>query len=217
MMIKRMIFLGPPGAGKGTHAGMIAEHYGIPKISTGEILRGEVKAGTELGRKAEDYISSGELVPDDIVIGMLKTRLASEGRKGFILDGYPRTLEQARALDRIESINLVVNMKVSKKTIMARITNRWTCRNCQAIYNTLFVKPRKEGICDRCGSELYQREDQKPEVVEDRLRVYEEQTAPLIEHYRKKGVLMDVSSEGEKEVVHRRILAAVREFYGEKA
>jgi adenylate kinase len=209
----RMIFLGPPAVGKGTHAGMVAEHYKIPKVSTGEMLREEMKAGTDLGRKAGVYVGKGELVPDSIVIGMLRSKLSSkECSKGYILDGFPRTLEQARSLEDVR-MDLVVNMVAAKGTLMARMTNRWTCSECQAIYNTLFVKPRKTGVCDACGGKLYQRDDQKPEVVEERLRVYERQTAPLIAYYRKKGILMDVSAEGEKAVVHERILSSIQGYF----
>ncbi len=214
----KMIFLGAPGVGKGTHAGKIAAHYNIPRISTGEILREEVKAGSELGKKANEYMEKGELVPDEIIIGMLKDKLsADENKEGYILDGFPRTTQQAEALDGVTPMDLVVNMKASHDTIIARISNRLTCRSCQAIYNILFVKPKKEGVCDRCGGELYQRDDQKPEVVKERLEVYEKQTAPLIDFYRKKGILMDVSAEGDVDVVHKRVLAAIEDHISKKS
>lgn len=213
----KAIFLGPPGVGKGTHAGKIAEHYGIPKISVGEMFRDEVKAGTELGSKLNEYMEKGVLVPDEIVIEVFRTKLKEdEYNNGFILDGFPRTPGQAKALEGIMDIELVVNMVASHETIIARISNRLTCRKCQAIYNTLFVKPKDEGRCDSCGGELYQREDQKPEVVEERLQVYERETAPLIEFYKSKGVLIDVSAEGEVDVVHKRVLQAVEDYLSKK-
>lgn len=210
----RMIFLGAPGVGKGTHAGKVAAHYKIPKISTGEILRDEVKAGSELGKQAKEFMDKGDLVPDEIIIGMLKGFLSQEENKeGYILDGFPRTVGQAEALDGISEIDIVINMKASHETIIARISNRLTCRKCQAIYNTLFVKPKREGVCDRCGGELYQRDDQKPEVVKDRLDVYEQKTAPLIDYYGKKGIMIEVSCEGEVDVVHKRVLAEIESYF----
>ena len=208
-----MIFLGAPAVGKGTHAGKIAAHYKIHKISTGEILRDEVKAGSELGKQAKEYMDKGVLVPDEIIIGMLKNSLSQEeNNDGYILDGFPRTIGQAEALDEIAKIDLVVNLDASHDTIIARISNRITCRKCQAIYNTLFVKPKKEGVCDKCGGELYQRDDQKPEIVKERLEIYEKKTAPLIDFYTKKGILINVTVEGEVDVVHKRILAAIGDY-----
>jgi adenylate kinase len=208
-----MIFLGPPAVGKGTHAGKVAEHFGIPIISAGEIFRDEVKAGSALGRKVDAFMKKGALIPDDIVIGVFRERLKrKDASRGYILDGFPRTLEQARALEGIARIDVVVNMDASRETIMARITNRLTCRKCQAIYNTLFVKPRKAGVCDKCGGELYQREDQKPDVVRARLDTYDRQTSPLISYYRKKGILVDVDANGEVDVVHGRVMKALDGF-----
>jgi len=201
-----LIFLGPPAVGKGTHAGDAARHYNIPKISTGDILREEAKKDTELGRKVKKIIDAGDLVPDEIMIKILKERISQDDCKnGFILDGFPRTIAQAEELDKITKIDLVINFHVSHKTLMARMTNRLTCKKCGAIFNTLFVKPAKEGICDYCQGKLYAREDQKPEAVEKRLRVYKEQTAPLIEYYRKKGLLVDFNAEGEKADVSKRL------------
>jgi adenylate kinase len=213
----RMIFLGPPGVGKGTHAGKVAREFGIPKISTGEMFREEAKAGTELGRKLNRYMEEGVLVPDGMVIDILRNRLSRDDcARGFVLDGFPRTTEQAESLEGIARTDMVVNMKASHETIIARISNRLTCRKCQAIYNTLFVKPKVEGVCDRCGGELYQRDDQKPEVVKERLGVYEKETASLIEFYRKKGILIDVSAEGEVSVVHERVMAAIKKYLKER-
>lgn len=202
----RLIFLGPPAVGKGTHAGDAARHYGIPKISTGDILREEAKKKTEQGRRVKEIIERGELVPDKIIIEILKEKISQpDCKKGFILDGFPRTIEQAEALDKTTNTTLVVNFQASHETLMARMTNRLTCRKCEAIFNTLFVKPKKEGVCDRCGGELYQREDQKPDVVDKRLKVYRRETEPLIDYYKKKGLLVDFNAEGPKKEVSERL------------
>jgi len=212
----KMIFLGAPGVGKGTHAGLIAKLYSIPKISTGDLFREEVKKGTELGKRIEGILNAGELVPDEIVIEVLKKRISQEDCKnGYILDGFPRTIPQAEALDKITKIDLVVNLVASEQTIIDRITNRYTCRNCGEVYNIKFVPPKREGICDKCGGELYQREDQKPEVVKERLRVYEEKTKPLIEYYKNKGILLEVNVEGEVNEVHERIANAIKKWLEE--
>ena len=159
----------------------------------------------------------GELVPDEVVVNIIKDRVSHDDCKnGFILDGFPRTINQAMELDDIAHIDLVVNFVASHKTIIARISNRWTCTQCGAIYNTLFVKPKKEGICDECGSKLYRREDQEPSVVEKRLNVYEKQTKPLIDYYKKRGILIDVNVEGEKEDVAKRIHDAIAEHFNSR-
>lgn len=208
----RLIFLGPPAVGKGTHAGDAAKHYGIPKISTGDMLREEAKKKTELGSKVKEIIERGELVSDEIMVEILKERIAQDDcKKGFILDGFPRTIQQAEALDRITKIDLIVNFKALHETLMARMTNRLTCKKCGAIFNTLFVKPKKEGICDHCGGELYQREDQKPDVVKKRLEVYRKETKPLIDYYGKKGLLVDFDAEGPKEEVSKRLFKLLDE------
>ncbi len=209
----KMIFLGAPGVGKGTHAGLISEEYSIPKISTGDLFREEAKKGTELGKKLQEIMDSGELVPDDMVLEILKKRLQEEDCKnGYILDGFPRTIPQAEALEKITDIDIVVNLVASEQTIIDRISYRYTCKKCGAIYNTKFAPPKKEGICDKCGGELYRRDDQKPEVVRERLRVYKEKTAPLIDFYKNKGLLLEVSAEGEVEEVHQRISKAIKEW-----
>ncbi|MCK5615433.1 adenylate kinase [Candidatus Pacearchaeota archaeon] len=214
----KMIFLGPPAVGKGTHAGKIAAHFKIPKISTGEILRDEIKNNTDLGKTAKEYMDKGDLVPDEIVIGMLKNKLeADENKDGYILDGFPRTIDQAKALDELAKIEVVVNMKASHETIIERISNRITCTKCQAIFNLKFVKPQKEGICDKCGAELYQREDQKPEVVKERLEVYDRKTAPLVDFYKDKGIEIDVQCDGEVDEVHKRILSAIQDYLAKKS
>jgi len=194
-MKTKLVFLGPPGAGKGTCASRVGAVVGIPQISTGDMLRAAVKAGTPLGAKAKGYMDAGELVPDQLVNGMLKERLAQpDCRKGFILDGYPRTLQQAQELDKITAIEMAVNIDVAEDILITRMASRVTCRKCGEIFNTLTLKPKKAGVCDKCGGELYQRDDQKPEVVRERLKVYNAKTAPLIDYYKKKGILVDVKT-----------------------
>ncbi len=193
-----LILLGPPGGGKGTQAKRIVEKYGIPQISTGDMFREAVAKGTELGKKAKEYMDRGELVPDEIVIGIVKERLAQpDCEKGFILDGFPRTLKQAEALDDIleemnKKIDAVININVPDEEIIKRIVYRRTCKNCGAVYNLIYSPPKEDNKCDKCGGELYQRDDDKEETVRERLRVYKEQTQPLIDYYKKKGVLYEV-------------------------
>ena len=207
-----IIMLGPPGAGKGTQAKMMVEKLGIPQISTGDMLRAAVKEGTELGRKAKEYMDGGKLVPDEVVIGIVKERLAqSDCNKGFILDGFPRTIPQAEALDKVlgelgKKIEYVINIVVPQKDLLTRLTGRRTCRKCGAMYHVLFNPPKKEGVCDKCGGELYQRDDDKEDTIIQRLKVYEDQTAPLIEYYRGKGVLYDVDGTGPIQGIFQQIL-----------
>ncbi len=207
-----IIMLGPPGAGKGTQAKMMVEKLGIPQISTGDMLRAAVKEGTELGRKAKEYMDGGKLVPDDVVIGIVKERLAqSDCDKGFILDGFPRTIPQAEALDKVlgelgKKIEYVINVAVPNKELLTRLTGRRTCRKCGAMYHLVFNPPKKEGVCDKCGGELYQRDDDKEDTIRQRLKVYEDQTSPLIEYYRKKGVLYDVDGTGSIPEIFQEIL-----------
>jgi adenylate kinase len=192
----RMILLGPPGAGKGTVAQFMSEDYKIPIISTGDLLRNSVSQKTQIGIKAKSYIDKGLFVPDGIVNEVLMQRIKEKDcKKGYILDGYPRTLAQAKSLEENDiKVDVVLNFNVSKETIIDRMTTRLTCKKCGTIYNIKNVPPKKEGICDKCGGLLYQREDQKPEVIRERLKVYEEQTKPLTDYYRKKGLLKDFDS-----------------------
>ncbi len=193
-----IILLGPPGGGKGTQAKKIVEKYGIPHIATGDILREAVAKGTELGKKAKEYMDRGELVPDEIVIGIVKERLKQpDCEKGFLLDGFPRTLRQAEALDDMlnelgKSINAVIYIDVPEEEVVKRIAYRRTCKNCGAVYHLIYAPPKEEGKCDKCGGELYQRDDDKEEVVRQRFKVYMENTAPLIDYYEKKGLLYRV-------------------------
>jgi adenylate kinase len=190
----KIIMLGPPGVGKGTIARMMVERYRVPQISTGDLLRAAVKEGTELGRKAKGYMDSGDLVPDDIVINMIKERIAEDDcSEGYILDGFPRTIPQAEALEK-EGIEIekVLNLRADDSTIVPRLSARRVCRECGAIFNILYMKPEKEGICDKCGNELYQRDDDREEAIRNRLEVYRKQTAPLISFYEEKGKLVNV-------------------------
>ncbi len=210
-----IVLLGPPGAGKGTQASKISEALSIPHIATGDIFRDAVERGTELGRKAKEYMERGELVPDEIVNGIVKERISKpDCSNGFILDGYPRTLNQARALDEMLSemgrkVDVVLNISVSEDEVVRRLSYRRVCRKCGAIYHLINDPPKREGICDRCGAELYQREDDREEVVRKRLRVYREQTKPLINYYRERGVLVDINGNGDIEEVWSQVEEAI--------
>ena len=190
----KMILLGPPGAGKGTYASRLTAILGIPHISTGDIVRDEIKAQTELGNTIREYSDKGELVPDEIIIRLLTKRLRKpDSETGFILDGFPRTKKQAEALNKISKIDLVINLNVPDDIIIKRLSNRLTCKKCGTIYNKLTLKPKRNNICDECGGKLYQREDDKPEVIQERLNVYRKKTEPLIEYYKKKHLLKNVN------------------------
>ena len=196
----KLILLGAPGAGKGTQAEVICDHLSIPAISTGNIIRAALKAQTEMGLKAKDYIEKGLLVPDDVVIGIIQDRLREDDCKnGFILDGFPRTVPQAEALDRMGvKIDLVIDIEVPDEKIATRMAGRRVCANCGASYHTLYKQPKTEGVCDNCGGALTQRKDDEAQTVLERLRVYHEQTEPLIAYYKAKGNLRVV--EGQEEV-----------------
>ena len=195
-----LILLGAPGAGKGTQAEVICSKLSIPAISTGNIIREALAKGTEMGIKAKSYIDAGRLVPDDVVIGIIKERLAKDDCKnGFILDGFPRTIPQAEALDAMGVvIDRVIDIEVSDEAIVNRLSGRRVCASCGASYHLEYKKPAKEGVCDSCGGELIQRKDDHPDTVLDRLRVYHEQTEPLKDYYSKAGLLRVV--EGQEEV-----------------
>ena len=194
----KIVMLGAPGAGKGTQAKMIAEKYSIPHVSTGDIFRANIKNGTELGKEAKSYMDKGELVPDELTVRILLDRVAQEDCKnGYVLDGFPRTIPQAEVLDAEltkmgDKIDFAINVEVPDENIVRRMSGRRACLKCGATYHIVHIPPVKEGICDKCGSELVLRDDDKEETVKNRLSVYHEQTQPLIDFYDKKGVLKEV-------------------------
>ncbi len=192
--MKNIIMLGAPGAGKGTQSALIAEEYGIPQISTGDILRRNIKEGTELGKLAKSYIDAGALVPDDVVIGIVADRLKeADAQNGYVLDGFPRTIAQAEALDKVAKIDVAINIVVGFDVIVERLSGRRVCV-CGATYHT--SKLNGSTTCAKCGKELFFRDDDKPETVRARLETYEKQTAPLIGYYEKKGILVNVDATG---------------------
>jgi adenylate kinase len=193
----RLIFLGPPGVGKGTIAKMLVDKYNIIQISTGDLLRAAVKEGTELGKKAKGYMDSGGLVPDDLVINLLKERIEKpDCKNGFVLDGFPRTIPQAEALTNSSvKIDKALYYKARRETIIQRLSGRRTCKKCGAIYHIVNIPSKVEGKCDKCDGELFQRDDDKPEAIENRLVVYEKQTAPLVDYYKKKHLLAEIDAE----------------------
>ena len=194
-----LILLGAPGAGKGTQAEVIGETLKIPTISTGNMIREALKSGTEMGRKAKEYVDAGKLVPDEVVIGIIKERLAQpDCDNGFILDGFPRTIRQAELLEEALSslgrkLDRVVYFKVDDDVILKRLTARLNCRKCGKIYNKLFMPPKVENVCDDCGSELFQRPDDSLETAKSRLEVFYRQTSPLIDYYRKQGLMLEIT------------------------
>lgn len=189
------IFLGPPGAGKGTLAAKVATSYNIPHISTGEIFRSAIKAKTPLGLRVQAIIDSGSLVSDDITIELVKDRLTQkDAQKGFILDGFPRTIPQAEALEKIIEIEAVVNFDIADNDVVKRLSGRRVCKACGQNFHEEFMPPKKEGICDVCGAALFIRDDDKPEAISHRLDVYRSQTEPLIDFYRKKKLLTDIDA-----------------------
>lgn len=211
-----LVMLGPPGAGKGTQAALLAEKLGTPHVASGDLFREALKEQTELGLTAQSYMDRGELVPDEVTIAMVEERLArSDCDSGVILDGFPRTIEQAVALERLlhdqgKVVDAAVFIDAAEDELVRRLSSRWTCRSCQAIYNVISNPPCEEGKCDICGGELYQRADDVPETVRNRIRVYWKQTSPLIDHYRDEGLLVTVKSEGGIAQVQQKILEALQ-------
>jgi len=205
----KLILLGAPGAGKGTVAKMLTALDGSVQISTGDILRGAVQAGSELGRQAETYMKAGDLVPDELIMGIMEKRLQEpDCEKGFLLDGFPRTIPQAEALKELLhklniELDMAVNIDVPREVILDRLTTRRTCSNpeCQAIYNVKSNPPKKEGVCDKCGSPVIQREDETEEAISHRLETYNEKTAPLIGFYEKEGLLINVEATSSEAVI----------------
>ncbi len=207
----KIIMLGAPGAGKGTQAKMIAEKYNVPHISTGDIFRANIKNGTELGKKAKEYMDKGQLVPDELTVEILLDRVAQEDCKnGYVLDGFPRTIPQADVLDKEltklgDKVDFAINVDVPDENIVRRMSGRRACLKCGATYHIEHIPPKKEGICDTCGSELVQRDDDKPETVQNRLSVYHEQTQPLIDYYNKKNILKSVDGTKDMQEVFNEI------------
>ncbi len=211
----RIVLLGPPGAGKGTQAKSMSDTLGIVHISSGDLLRDHQQRNTELGNTARSYMQQGLLAPDELIIGMIEERIRlPDAQGGYVLDGFPRTVEQAQALEKAlekqgEAIDKVVNISVSEEELVLRLGGRWICRQCQKPYHEVNATPRQEGVCDECGVELYQREDDASEAVSRRIRVFAEQTAPLIGYYSDKGRLVEVDGEGNIEAVRELLLNAV--------
>lgn len=208
----KIALFGPPGAGKGTQAKFIEDGFGIPQISTGDLLREHVRKDTPLGRKAKRYMDRGDLVPDELVIDILKERISRDDcGKGFILDGFPRSLEQAKALSDAVDLDAVINIVVDENLLVRRITGRRMC-SCGATYHVEFDPPSREGICDRCGGKLYQRDDDREETVIKRIEVYRKQTEPLTEHYRKLGILHDVDGKRSIEEISKDIISLLKKL-----
>ncbi len=214
-MAIRVVLLGAPGAGKGTQAKMLIDRFKIPQISTGDILRKAVADGTPLGKEAKAIMESGGLVSDKIVLGLVEERLKQpDCKNGFILDGFPRNTAQAEALDRLlASVNMpltiALTVDVEKGELMKRLTGRRTCKSCQQMYNVYFSPPKKEGVCDKCGGALFQRDDDKEETIKKRLDVYDTQTAPLISYYSKKGIMKTVMGVGSIDDIFKKVVAAL--------
>ena len=211
----RVVFLGPPGVWKGTQADLIAGKFQQPKISTGDILREAVRNKTKLGVEAKSFMDQGKLVPDSVVVGIVKEKLSQlECAQGFLLDGFPRTVPQAEELKTLlktqgQRLDRVVNIRVPREEVIRRLTGRRSCPACKGVHHVEFAPPKSEGVCDRCGGTLVQRSDDKKETVEARLSVYEQQTAPLIDYYRRDGLLSDVDGSGPIEAVQQRVLNAL--------
>jgi len=208
-----IVFLGPPGAGKGTQAKILVEKYEIPQVSTGDMLREHRAKGTELGKKAQEYMDKGQLVPDEIILSMVKERLSQpDCQKGFILDGFPRTVAQAEALDKLLSemgkkLDFALALIVPDDLLVERLTGRRTCKSCGMMYHIKYKPPKVEGKCDVCEGELYQRPDDNEETVRNRLKVYHEQTAPLIEYYKNRGILREIDGSKSIEEITQQIIS----------
>jgi adenylate kinase len=216
----RLVLVGPPGAGKGTQAEFIAAHLAVPKISTGDIFRANVTQGTPLGVEAKRYMDAGKLVPDEVTINMVRDRLArTDAAEGFLLDGFPRTTPQAAALDKLladlgTALDLVMELVVDDDEVIRRLSGRRTCRGCEKVWHIEFDAPSEPGVCDRCGGELFQRDDDKAETIAERLREYANKTAPLIDYYGAQGKLVGIDATGPVEDVTVRAIDALRSYGG---
>jgi len=207
----RLVLFGPPGAGKGTQAVKLSHKLGVPHVSTGDILRRNVAEATDLGKAAQGHMDKGQLVPDELVIAMTERRLRqADAKQGFILDGFPRTVAQAEALAKLTPLDAVVNLFLEPEELIKRNTGRRVCPKCEAVYHVLMNPPRKQGHCDRCGSALTVRPDDRGEVVRARIETHERQTAPLIKYYRDRGLLVDVYASGLIDEIFQRILEGLR-------
>jgi adenylate kinase len=210
-----IILLGPPGAGKGTQAKRMIERYGIPQISTGDMLRAALKEGTPLGLEAKKFMDQGQLVPDSVVIGLVKERIQKDDcKKGYMLDGFPRNVSQAEALDKmlselVQKVDDVISIEVPSSELVGRLTGRRTCRNCGSGFHVMFDPPKKDGVCDKCSGELYQRDDDNETTVKSRLDVYDKQTKPLIDYYQKQTKLRAIPGVGAMEEIFGRITAVL--------
>ncbi|MBS3735747.1 adenylate kinase [Candidatus Bipolaricaulota bacterium] len=207
-----VVLLGGPGAGKGTQAEKLLEDRDMQHLATGDILRDEVDKGTELGLEAKKYMDKGELVPDDLVVDMVQKRLTDQ--KGYLFDGFPRTIDQAKALDDVVDLDLVAYIKISESEAVRRLSSRRVCSDCGKIFNTIFKPPEREGVCDECGGDLYQRDDDKPKVIRDRFETFLDETAPLIDFYRERGLLEEIDGEQEPDEVQKDIKSALHQGTG---
>lgn len=214
----RIVLVGPPGAGKGTQAQFIASHLSIPKISTGDIFRENVQRQTPLGQEAKAYMDAGDLVPDEVTVGMVRSRLAEEdAADGFLLDGFPRNVPQAEALKKIlaemdQKLDIVLELVVDDDEVVRRLSGRRTCRRCEHVWHLDFDPPSREDVCDHCGGELFQRDDDREETIRHRLEVYQEQTSPLVSFYADEGILVGIDATGTVEDVTERAMAALRPY-----
>lgn len=212
----KLMIMGPPGAGKGTQAERLVKDLNITHISTGDMFRAAIKEGTEMGKKAKEYMDQGQLVPDEVVVGMVRDRLSQpDCAQGFLLDGFPRTVAQADALSNtLEQMGIkldgVINIEVPRERLMARLTGRRVCKGCGASYHVMFNLPKTDGVCDSCGGELYQRSDDNEETVSNRLDVYEAQTQPLIDYYQERGLLIGVNGDQNIDKVLEEILSGLK-------
>ena len=204
----RIILLGPPGSGKGTQAEKLDDELGLVRLSTGDMLREAVRNNTELGRTAKEFMNRGALVPDDVVIRLMKEKVVSL-KEGFVLDGFPRTVQQAEALSEFVDIDRVINLDVDDEELVDRLTKRRSCPDCNAVFHLLYKPPVKDGVCDKCGASLFQRSDDTEETVRERLRVYRDNTFPLIKYYDKRGKLVNINGKNDIDKIYEAIKTSI--------